>query len=154
MAWIDGAEDRIFYLDLGEAEVVDFFCNPHRFTEAFTTLEKGSEIEPNVWEYILEPISAGGIRFQGKYIVEYERDGNTIWWSSRDEENMKSEGKTVVSKVGSRIQVEYEETISTNLPIPKIAAKVFRPIVAHEVKKGINAFLDTACQLLEGQTDS
>lgn len=150
MAWIDGEEERIFYLDQPEEKVVAFFCDPNRFVEAFTTLENGEEIEPLVWDYTLDTISVGGISFQGKYVVEYECEGSTIRWSSRDGENMKSTGKTVVSKVGSRVQVEYMEKISTDLPIPRLAAKLFRPIVAHEVKKGINVFLDEAIALLEG----
>lgn len=149
MAWIDGEQERIFYLDSTVKEVADFFCDPSRFTEAFTSLEKGEELETDVWSYTLESISAGGISFQGKYVVEYERDGNAIRWTSRDGENMKSVGKTVVSKVGSRVQVEYEEKISSNLPIPRLAAKLFRPIVAHEVKKGIDEFLDEAISILQ-----
>ena len=149
MAWIEGEEERIFYLEMDLDEVADFFCKPEGFTQAFTTLEKGEEIEEGVWEYTLDPISAGGITFQGKYTVEYTREGNTLTWVSRDSGNMKSTGKTIVSKVGSRTQIEYEEKIATDLPIPRLAARIFRPIVAREVKKGINEYLDTAIEILE-----
>jgi carbon monoxide dehydrogenase subunit G len=148
MAWVKGQEERNFVIDAPYEDVVEFFCEPGNFREAFSQMESSEEIEPGVWTWTLQEKSEKGVNFQGKYTVEYDRDGDSISWSTR-EGNMKSSGSTEFEDLDGKTRVIYDETLEVDLPIPKLMAKVFKPIVSREVSGGIGDFLDRAKEILE-----
>lgn len=151
MAWIEGTHEETFVVDAAYADVVAFFCDPARFREAFTDLETSEEVAPGVWRWVLAEKSEKGIRFQPDYTVEYQREGDAMRWSTRAGCNMTSTGSTTIRDLGGgQTEVAYRETIATDLPIPKLAATVFRPIVSREIAKGVGSFLAHARRLLEG----
>jgi hypothetical protein len=43
----------------------------------------------------------------------------------------------------------YEETVESDLPIPSLAATVFRPIVSREIRRGVKDFLEGSQKRLE-----
>jgi carbon monoxide dehydrogenase subunit G len=148
MAWVKGKEDRSFIVDAPYDDVVEFFCEPANFRAAFSQMEQSEEIEEGVWHWTLQEKSEKGVRFQGIYTVEYQRDGDSIEWATR-EGNMKSSGSTRFDDLDGTTRVHYEETLEVDLPIPRLMAKVFKPIVSREVSGGIGDFLDEAKSILE-----
>lgn len=149
MAWIEGAHTESFVVDQPIDVVAAFFCDPAEFQRAFTQLASCEEVEENVWRWVLQPQSEAGVKFQADYTVEYTRDGNTVTWSTRDGGTLRSHGRTVLTDLGGgQTEVDYQETIATDLPIPRLAAKVFRPIVAREIAKGVGEFLTVSRELL------
>lgn len=149
MAWIEGTEEQTFEVDAPSDEVIDFFGDPAKFKECLSELESSEELEPMVWHWVLEEKSEKGITYQADYIVEYERTAdNRAEWHTR-EGNMRSEGFVeCTDKGGGSTEVHYKETIASDLPIAKLLAKVFRPIVAREIRKGVGSYLDCARQRL------
>lgn len=151
MAWIEGTEDRTFTVAAPYDEVVDFFCEPAQFKDAFSQMEKAEEVEPKVWHWTLQKKSEKGITFQGDYTVAYEREGDEATWSTRDG-NMRSSGRVSFREIGPETtQVHYVETLATDLPIPRLMARVFQPIVGREIRKGVGDFLDRAQSILESR---
>jgi len=150
MAWIEGTEEKTFVVDAAYEDVVEFFCNPEQFQEAFTQLENIEEVEDGVWKYTLEEKAEKGIRFQGVYTVRYERDGDVCTWETL-EGNMRSEGRVSFRDLNGKTEVDYLETIATDLPIPRLMAKVFKPIVAREIRGGVGEYLDNATEILESR---
>lgn len=150
MAWIEGTEDRTFVVDAPYGDVVEFFCEPDHFREAFSQMEASEELEPGVWRWTLQPKAEKGIKFQGIYTVEYDRNGDSVSWDTR-EGNMKSSGSTSFDDLDGKTRVHYQETLNIDLPIPRLMAKVFKPIVSREVAGGIADFLDRAQSILEGR---
>ncbi len=149
MAWIEGTHEETFVVGAPFDEVVAFFCDPARFKEAFSQMEVGEEVAELVWHWVLHEKNEAGIKFKADYTVEYERDGNALQWSTRDGGNMTSTGRTqVIDLGGGQTEVVYRETIATDLPIPRLAAKLFRPIVSREIAKGVGEFLDLSRQIL------
>ena len=119
----------------------DIFCDPARFKAAFTEMERAQELEPGTWRWVLEEKSEKGIKFKADYTVRYTREDNVLTWDTIDG-NMKSRGRVEVRQTASnKAEVDYSETISTSLPIPKLMTKVFQPIVQREVTKGVSDFL-------------
>jgi carbon monoxide dehydrogenase subunit G len=145
MAWIEGTEEQTFVVDAPYQDVVDFFGDPATFKECLDQVESAEETEGGVWHWVLQEKAEKGIRFKADYTVKYEMTGEgRVQWHTL-EGNMRSEGVTECSEVGEdRTEVRYKETIATDLPIPKLMAKVFRPIVAREIRKGVGSFLDCA----------
>ena len=153
MAWIDGTEEQTFVVRADREAVAEFFCEPANFKACLGQLESAEEVEPGVWHWVLEEKAEKGIKFQGDYVVEYTRDGDTVEWHTR-EGNMKSEGVTRCKALGDgRTEVYYRETIATDLPIPRLMAKIFKPIVAREIRGGVGDFLDRSKAHLESQAD-
>lgn len=145
MAWIEGTEEQTFEVNAGYDDVVNFFSDPATFKQCLSQTEKAEEVEPMVWRWVLQEKSEKGITYKADYVVEYETvDDGHFRWSTR-EGNMRSEGFTKFEKLGEgRTKVHYKETIATDLPIPRLMAKVFSPIVAREIRKGVGEFLDCA----------
>lgn len=150
MAWIEGTEERTFVVNADYDAVVDYFCDPAQFQEAFGEMESGEELEPGVWKWTLVEKAEKGIRFQGIYTVEYQRDGDSFEWSTRDG-NSRSKGSIEFHEVADGTEVEYRESLSFDLPIPRLAAKIFKPIVAREIRHGVGDFLDRSKEILESR---
>ncbi len=147
MAWVSGSASRTFFVQRPVDEVRGFFFNPERFKEAMSQLESGIQERPDVWRWVLIPKTELGITFQGDYTVEYSPETSRSSWRTL-EGNMRSSGEVVVRERESGVEVEYNETLEVSLPVPKIMAKAFGPIVSREVRHGVGDFLDRAAQLL------
>ncbi len=144
MAWIEGTEEQTFVVNAPYEQVIEFFSDPAIFSDCLTEVETAEEIEPYVWRWVLEEKSEKGITYQADYTVEYERKDDHVEWHTR-EGNMRSEGICRCKELGeARTEVFYRETIATDLPIPRLLAKVFSPIVAREIRQGVGGFLDAA----------
>lgn len=148
MAWIEGTHEETFVVDADYDDVVAYFCDPGQFKAALAQVESAEEIDENVWRWVLEEKKEKGIRFKADYTVEYTREGDSLTWTTR-EGNLRSSGKTELTDLGGgQTEVAYVETIATDLPIPKLAAKVFRPIVAREIAAGVGDFLERSRGIL------
>ena len=149
MAWIEGTEEQTFVVEAPFEEVVDFFGDPAIFKTCLDQVETAEEVEPMVWHWVLEEKSEKGITYQADYTVRYERQDDSVEWETI-EGNMRSEGVTECTDLGNgRTEVHYRETIATDLPIPKLMAKVFSPIVSREIRSGVGGYLVCARQHLE-----
>lgn len=151
MAWIEGTHEETFTVDAPYADVVDYFCDPAKFKAAFSQMESGEEVSDGVWHWVLEEKNEGGIKFKPDYTVTYERDGDALQWSTQEGCNMTSTGRTELTDLGGgQTEVAYRETIATDLPIPRLAAKLFRPIVSREIARGVGDFLERSRAILAG----
>ena len=143
MTWIEAGHKRTFEVDAPLDEVADFFSDPSQIRHCMQELETGEKVDEQTWRWILKEIGAKGITFQGDYTVRYVRDGDEVTWKSEGEGTMRTEGTAEFEEIDEgRTRVDYEETLASDLPIPKLARRVFRPIVAREVRKGVEEFID------------
>lgn len=149
MAWIPGTHEETLTIDADYETVRDFFCDPATFQAAFTQLKSAEEIEPDVWRWVLEEKVEKGIKFKADYTVRYERDDNVLTWETIDG-NMRSSGRAEVLERDGGAEVRYSETIETELPVPRLMVKVFKPIVQREVDKGVADYLHHARRICEG----
>ena len=151
MTWIEGSHQRSFEVDVPLDEVADFLSDPSQLRHCMVDLEVGQEIDDQTWQWKLEEVGAKNITFQGIYTVRYERDGDVVTWESQGAEGdtMKSEGRAEFEAVNEgTTKVDYEETIISDLPIPRLAKRVFQPIARREIRKGIDGFLDAVIPYL------
>lgn len=142
MTWIEASHQKTFEVDAPREEVAQFLSDPSQIRHCMVDLETGERVDDQTWRWILEEVGAKGITFQGDYTVRYQRDGDVVTWKSEGEGTMRAEGVAEVEAIDEdRTRVEYEETLASDLPIPKLARRVFKPIVGREVKKGVEAYL-------------
>ncbi len=150
MTWIEASHQRTFEVDVPPEEIAQFFSDPSQIRHCMRDLETGEKVDDQTWRWILEEVGAKNITFQGDYTVRYTREeDDVVTWKSEGEGTMRTEGRAEFEALGSdRTRVEYEETLASDLPIPRLARRVFRPIVAREVKKGVEGFLDEVISYL------
>lgn len=154
MAWIEASHQRKIEVDRPADEVAAFLSTPSQLRHCMGELERGEEVDEQTWRWIMKEIGARNITFQGDYTVRYQRDGDVVTWKTEGEGNMRTEGRAKVRDLGGgRSEVNYEETLASDLPIPRLAAKVFGPIVAREVRKGIDGLLDNVQEYLNAGRD-
>ena len=151
MAWIEGTEERSFIVNSPLADVVSIFSDTGQFKEAMDALESAEELEPAIWKWTLVKKAEKGIKFQGIYTCEYSHEDAKCEWVTVGESNTRSSGVILFDDLGAKTKVHYKETLSFDLPIPRLAAKVFRPIVAREIRQGVGSFLDKGKELIEAK---
>lgn len=147
MAWIEGIEEQRFVVRAGLDETVDYFASLKRFSHAFSQLESQEELGDSTWRWTLVEKSEKGIIFQRCYDVRYARIGDSVRWHTV-RGNMCSTGTVMCLDVSEGTHVHYTETLACDLPIPRLAAKIFRPIVAREIRSGVGDFLERSRQIL------
>ncbi len=147
MAWIEGTESQCFQVSASPTEVADYFSDPERFAAAFSQLEHKEKLADGSWRWTLVGKSEKGITFQGVYTVQYQRTADGATWETTDG-NMRSTGVVVCAPSKDGTEVTYTEVLAVDLPIPKLAAKIFRPIVAREIRAGVGDFLDRSRLIL------
>ena len=149
MTWIEATHERTFELEVSLDEAADFMSTPSRLRHCMQDLDEGQEVDEETWRWILKEVGAKGVSFQGDYTVRYKRDGDVITWKSEGEGTMRTEGRAEFEELGpDRTRVDYEETLASDLPIPKLARRVFKPIVKREVRRGVNDYLDAVIEHL------
>lgn len=149
MTWIEGERQRSFEVDAPLEEVAEFFSDPAKLKACLVKLERYEKIDDQTYRWILEEVGAKNITFQADYTVRYERDGDVVTWKSEGEGTMRTEGRVELEAIdGERTRVEYEEKLASDLPIPRLAKRVFRPIAAREIRSGVDAFVDATIEYL------
>ncbi|RAL21520.1 hypothetical protein DL240_11700 [Lujinxingia litoralis] len=143
MAWIEGTATKTVIVDAPLEEIATFFATPAQIKECMGDLERFEVVDETTYRWILKAMGAKGISFQGDYTVRYWREGDVVRWESLPGGTMKTTGQVRLRELGpGRTEVTYDETLASDLPIPRLGAKVFRPIVAREIVRGVDSFLD------------
>lgn len=143
MAWIEGSATKTVVMNAPLDEVAEVFVSPAHLKESMENLERFEVVDEHTYRWLLKPMGAKGITFQGDYTVRYERQGDVVRWESLEGGTMRTRGSARLRELGAgRTEVSYEETLASDLPIPKLGAKLFRPIVAGEIVRGVESFLN------------
>lgn len=150
MTWVEGQHQRTFEVGVELEEVAEFLSDPSRLKECMVDLADAQEVDDQTWRWIREEVGAKNITFQPDYTVRYTRQGDVVVWESVGDGTMRSEGRAELEAIDEQTtRVDYREKLASDLPIPKLARKVFEPIVGREVKKGVNEFVDNVIDHLE-----
>lgn len=124
-------------------EVYTYFLDPKENEDDFVDLVSCEDKGEGVFSFVGEKKTEKGTTFQPLWTCKYEGEGgHTVTWKSL-EGNADVEGSVKLRSLGDdKTEVIFKETWAPDLPINAILAKVFKPIVAREVKKGIEKYLN------------
>ncbi len=151
MVKIFATEERTLRVRAPVSEVRDFFLDPDRLREVSVDVESFERLDDRRARWVLTEKVEKGVRFQADYTVQYdgEHEGQVAWRTTGG--NMGVEGVATLESVEpDGTQIHYRETVSPDLPITKLTALLFKPIVAGELRKDINQFLDRVSDRLGG----
>lgn len=151
MTWIEAEHQRTFEVKAPLETVAQFLSDPSQIRLCMPALETGEQVDEQTWRWILKEEGAKKISFQGDYTVRYQRDDDdVVTWKSEGEGTMRTEGRAELEELDAgRTRVEYEETLASDLPIPRLARRVFGPIVERKVRAGVDDYLDEVIAYLE-----
>lgn len=155
MARITVTEERTIDIPAAPAAVYAFFSNPKELSKAMEGVQRCELMSGEKVRWVLAESADQGIRFQPDYVVQFTGDGaNQIRWSAV-EGNMGNEGVVEITPgPNGSSQVYYQETIEPDLPITPLMARLIRPLVARELRAGLDTFLNQAVELLSSATPS
>lgn len=154
MVKIPATEERTLMVKAPAAEVRDFFCNPALLREVTADVESFERVDPQRARWILTEKVEKGVRFRADYTVEYESKGpDSVVWRSVDG-NMDVAGEVRLQAIDAgRTEIHYRETVAPDLPITRLTAMLFKPIVARELRQDIGKFLERVVARWGGPPD-
>lgn len=153
MTWVEGTERRTYEIRAPIEKVYTFLSSPELLRAAFLELERYEILDATTARWQLKEKNEKGVRFRPDYTVRYGGNGrDRVEWSSLPTGNMRTKGTAALRAKGAdTTEVQYEETVASDLPIAGLKARIFQPFVAREIRKGVQGFLDRIKARLEGR---
>lgn len=143
MVKIFATEERTMRVRAPISEVHAFFRDPAMIRELSADVESFERIDEHRARWLLTEKVEKGVRFQADYTVEYrnEADARVVWCTTAG--NMDVKGEVELRAIEPQCtEIFYRETVGPDLPITKLTALLFKPIVARELRQDIRHFLD------------
>jgi uncharacterized membrane protein len=127
-------------------------ASPQKAYALFSQLETLREATPGVEccevlpdgrvHWVLEAKIDKGIHFQADYVVAYEGNGADHVRCRSIEGNMADDWEVWIKPGPAGSEIRYRETVAPDLPITAALALLIKPLVAKELRKDVNRFLD------------
>lgn len=129
------------------SEVYEYFHDATKRGEDAGELEKIEKVGDDSARWVLEEKSEKGVTFKPDYTIKYSGNGSdSVSWRSV-KGNIDVEGSVKLRSIDANTtEVIYKETMAPDLPINRIIAKVFKPIIARNVRSGLEEFLEKFSQ--------
>ena len=148
MAKIPATETQTFEVNAPIERVYEAFVNPEIVKENFVGLESAEFVEKDEVRWHVKEKVDKGMRFKGDYTVKYEGNGkDRVWWRSTAG-NIETNAEVTLTQLPNGVRVVYRETLTPDLPIPKLMAKIFKPLVAREVRKDLTRYAENVKRYL------
>jgi uncharacterized membrane protein len=143
MTKIAATEERTLTVRSSLEDVYRFFADPALLKEETADVDRFDRLDGNRARWVLTEKVEKGVRYQADYTVEYDCNGkDQVSWRTI-QGNLDTEGQVLLRTVGDAVtEIRYREALAPDLPITNLMAKIFKPIVAREVRKDIGKFLD------------
>lgn len=134
--------------------VYEFFRDPASVRELSADVESFERIDQDRARWVLTEKVEKGVRFHADYTVEYrgEAEQRVVWCTTAG--NMDIDGEVTLRAIEPQCtEILYRETVGPDLPITKLTALLFKPIVARELRQDIRHFLDRVRDHFGGAPD-
>ena len=115
------------------------------FADANTIIAHSNDVETatvedDVIHFVMKAQEHMGIgTFQSDYRCRYTVDGDTLSWEPVGEGNTRQSGSARFVAKGDGTEVEYSETLSVDMDVPKMMAPMLKPVIgavlSHEMKE-------------------
>ncbi len=136
------------------SNVYSFFVNPVQLRELTPDVENFQLLSESQAKWRLTEKVEKGVRYAAEYTVNYQGNGSDeVKWHSIDG-NMDIDGEVSLRSLGENLtEFQFRETVAPDLPISRLTAMIFKPIVARELRQDIGTFLDRAVEYLGGAAE-
>lgn len=113
-------------------------------------LARSEKVDDHTMRWVMKEENQKGIRFTPDYTVRYEDNGKDSFSWSTVSGNPRARGNGKVRSLGeSETEVDYHETITVDIPVPRLLAAVIKGIVSNQIASGVDRFLDDIKRRIE-----
>ena len=148
MTIIAATEEQVFNVAASPDRVYAFFSNVEKVREITPGVERCERLPDGRVRWVLEEKIDKGIRFQADFVVAYGGNGTDHVHCRFVEGNMVNQWDAWITPVPGGTEVRYRETVAPELPITPVLALLIKPLVARELRNGVNRFLDRVREVL------
>jgi carbon monoxide dehydrogenase subunit G len=142
MAQIAATEEQVFNVPASPERVYAFFTALDQLRAATPGVERCEQLPDGRVRWVLEEKVDKGIRFRADYVVTYDGNGTDHARCRSVAGNMANDWDAWIKPAPGGSEVRYRETVAPDLPITAGLALLIRPLVARELRKDVNRFLD------------
>lgn len=148
MADISGTFRATFDLRAPLEQAIATFADPAAHAACFQDLERHERVDDRTLRIVLRRQSYGVTSFQGDYTCRYERDGETVRWTTL-RGNVHAHGSARFSRRGEGCRLEYEQHVTVELQVGALLGKTIQPIAARALQDEARRFVERLVQRVE-----
>jgi carbon monoxide dehydrogenase subunit G len=148
VAKITATEEQVFNVPVSPDRVYAFFADLEKVREITPGVERCERLPDGRVRWVLEEKIDKGIRFQADFVVVYDGNGTDHVRCRFVEGNMVNQWDVWMTPVAGGTEIRYSETVAPELPITPVLALLIKPLVARELRNGVNRFLDRVREVL------
>lgn len=142
MARFAGEVRETFSLPVPAETAAAHFADLETIAANYVGLERHEILGDGHIRFVLEAQSDKGITYQGRYDCRYTLDTPTrLTWATTSNDNMWSTGHATFRDAGDGCRVDYYQKIESEIPVPRLLAKVVKPIVNRKIAEGVREYI-------------
>jgi len=142
MTRIAATEEQVFLVTASPEQAYAFFADLDTLRQATPGVQRCEMLPGGRVRWVLEEKTEKGIRFQADYCVSYDGNGTDHVSCRFVEGNMVNEWDAWITPAPGGSEIRYRETVAPDLPITAGLALLIRPLIARELRQGVQHFLD------------
>jgi hypothetical protein len=125
------------------------FADIDRIAAATGEVERWERIDDQTLHLVLKEQKHGPTTFRPDYVVRYRLYGDDeVAWETVHG-NMLSEGRArFAPRADGGTDIHYAHTISLDLPVPGLVARMLQPVVTAMVAPGLRRFVETMLETM------
>lgn len=141
MARFAGNHHERFTVDAPPDVVAAHFSDLDMIVKHYGPIERSEKLDADTLRLTLQEKGMKGVSYQAQYTVRYEREPGVLRWKTIASDNLWSSGEARFSAQGAGTLVDYTQRIETEVPVPRLLAKMADGIVTREIEGGVKAYL-------------
>ncbi len=142
MARFTGSYQETFVLDVPIETARAHFSSLDAIVANYGPILTVDRIGDDTLKFVLQEKNDKGVRYQGRYTCKYTLESDTRFtWRTLSDDNMWSTGSIDFRDLGGRTELRYQQTMDTEIKVPRLFAAVAKGIVSREIAEGIRAYL-------------
>lgn len=143
MAIFRGEHEETFTVNVPLDEAKAHFANLDNIAKNYDGIETFEKPDDATLHIHLAPQSAMGSTFKGEHVCRYTVSEREVTWKSDPGSSMSSRGHATFHALDEhRTSITYRDEIECDIDINRFLAKALRPIVSHNIEKGVKTYLE------------
>ncbi len=141
MTRFSGSHRERFKVPVAPAVAAEHFGDLDQIVRHYGPIERADLLDPDTLRLTLQEKGFRGVRYQAVYTVRYLRSPGLLRWSTIESQNLWSSGEARFIEVPGGAEVDYQQTIETEVPVPRLLASLAESFVRKEIEAGVQAYL-------------
>lgn len=142
MATFTGTHTATHSIPLPPADALARWSNLDRQVQCRPEVATTERPGPGQLRLKLKEMKHGPTAFAGDYTLQFTTEGDVLRWRSLPGGNPKVEGEARFVAAAGGCTVQFRESVSVEMDVGALAAKMLRPIVETMMERGMRGFVE------------